>query len=226
MVGNQIDVQELSIAQSREATYRFLSSVLFKEVTAEFWAASAENPPVSSGVLGEYFASLKGADIEAVRSENAIKYAKLLLGASSNPVIPYESPYTSPEHIMKQKSWAQVKAIFAGNGFALDESLGLPEDHISFELEFMAHMCRREQDLLERLDAVGLAANRATQRCFLTDHLLAWTGAFCDDLAWKSQGGFYAGIAEVLNQFMAFEIEEFEIKDEEIKYPRFEENVE
>ena len=33
-----------------------------------------------------------------MRSENAVKYAKLLLNASSNPVIPYESPHTSPEH--------------------------------------------------------------------------------------------------------------------------------
>ena len=223
MVDKQIDAQELSVAQSREATYRFLSSVLFKEVTAEFWAAAAENPPVSEGVLGEYFESLRGADIEAVRSENAVKYAKLLLGASSNPVIPYESPYTSPEHIMRQESWSQVKTTFAVNGFVLDESLNVPEDHISFELEFMAHMCRREQQLIDSLDAVGLASNRAAQRAFLTDHLLAWAGAFCDDLAWKSRGGFYAGVAEVLNQLMAFEIEEFDIEDSEIKYPCFEE---
>lgn len=226
MTDQRIDAQDLSVAQSREATYRFLSSVLFKEMTADFWAAAAENPPIQEGVLGEYFASLKDADIEAVRSENAVKHAKLLLSASSNPVIPYESPYTSPEHIMRQESWSQVKATFATNGFKLDESLGLPEDHISFELEFMAHMCRREQDLIDAYDAIALAANRATQRAFLTDHLLAWVGAFCDELAWKSQGGFYAGIAEVLNQFMAFEIEEFEIEDEEIKYPRFEEDAE
>lgn len=226
MIDGQTNAQELSIAQSRESTYRFLSSVLFQEMTAEFWAAAAQNPPISEGVLGEYLTSLNGADIEAVRSENAVKYAKLLLNASSNPVIPYESPYTSPEHIMRQQSWGQVKAVFASNGFTLDESLNLPEDHISFELEFMALMCKREQELLDSCDAIGLASNRSVQRAFLTDHLLAWAGAFCDDLAWKSKGGFYAGIAETLNQFMAFEMEEFGISDEEIKYPKFEDDAE
>lgn len=222
MVDDPTNAQELSVARSRESTYRFLSSALITEMTAEFWAAVAQNPPVSEGVLGEYLASLKGADVEAVRSENAVKYAKLLLGASSNPAIPYESPHTSPEHIMRQESWSQVKAIFASSGFTLDESLRLPEDHISFELEFMAVMCKREQELIDSCDAVGLASNRAVQRSFLTDHLLTWVGAFCDDLAWKSRGGFYAGIAETLKQFMAFETEEFDIADEEIKYPKFE----
>lgn len=226
MVDDQMNAQEPSVAQSRESTYRFLSSALIREMTAEFWAAVAQNPPVTEGALGEYLASLKGADVEAVRSENAVKYAKLLLNASSNPVIPYESPHTSPEHIMRQRSWTQVKAVFASNGFALDECLNLPEDHISFELEFMALMCKREQELLDSCDATGLASNRAVQRAFLTDHLLTWVDAFCDDLTWKSRGGFYAGIAETLKQFMTFEMEEIDISNDEIKYPKLEDSAE
>lgn len=221
MSENQIDVQGLSVAQSREMTYRFLASVLFKEITVDFLEAAAENPPVNEGILGEYFASLKGADFESERSENAVKFAKLMLNASANPVIPFESPYTSCEHIMKQDSWVDVKSTFARNGFKLIDGIGLPEDHISFELEFMAHMCKREQDLLEACDATGLVANRAVQRTFLTDHLLVWGPSFCDDLAWKSQGGFYAGVAETLMQFLDFEMEDFDIKEDEIKYPDF-----
>lgn len=220
MTDNQINVEELTVAQSREMTYKFLASVLFKELTADFLAAAAENPPVTEGVLGEYFASLKDKDIAAERTENAVKYAKLLLNASANPVIPYESPYTCNERILKQGAWMDVKKTFAINGFKLADGVGLPEDHISFELEFMAHMCRREQELLEACDVAGLGANRAEQRVFLTDHLLVWAGSFCDDLAWKSQGGFYAGVAETLNSFMAFEIEDFDIKEDEIKYPK------
>ncbi len=65
-------------------------------MTAEFWAAVAQNPPSPKALWGNTSSPLKGADVEAVRSENAVKYAKLLLNASSNPVIPYESPHPVP----------------------------------------------------------------------------------------------------------------------------------
>ena len=47
MVDDQMNAQEPSVAQSRESTYRFLSSALIREMTAEFWAAVAQNPPVT-----------------------------------------------------------------------------------------------------------------------------------------------------------------------------------
>ncbi len=90
----------------------------------------------------------------------------------------------------------------------------------------MALMCKREQELLDSCDATGLTSNRAVQRAFLTDHLLTWVDAFCDDLTWKSRGGFYVGIAETLKQFMTFEMEEFDISNDEIKYPKLEDSAE
>ena len=60
MVDDQMNAQEPSVAQSRESTYRFLSSALIREMTAEFWAAVAQNPPVTEGALGNTSSPLKG----------------------------------------------------------------------------------------------------------------------------------------------------------------------
>lgn len=72
-------------AQSREraSTYRLFSALLAKEPSAEFLAQAANLAPTVQGELGKYFASL-------------------LLNMSPNPVIAYESVYTSEEGLLMQ----------------------------------------------------------------------------------------------------------------------------
>ena len=72
-------------AQPREraSTYRLFSALLAKEPSAEFLAQAANLAPTVQGELGKYFASL-------------------LLNMSPNPVIAYESVYTSEEGLLMQ----------------------------------------------------------------------------------------------------------------------------
>ena len=72
-------------AQPREraSIYRLFSALLAKEPSAEFLAQAANLAPTVQGELGKYFASL-------------------LLNMSPNPVIAYESVYTSEEGLLMQ----------------------------------------------------------------------------------------------------------------------------
>ena len=91
-------------AQPREraSIYRLFSALLAKEPSAEFLAQAANLAPAVQGELGEYFASLRGSDIEQARGDAASDFAALLLNMSPNPVIAYESVYTSEEGLLMQ----------------------------------------------------------------------------------------------------------------------------
>ena len=91
-------------AQPREraSIYRLFSALLAKEPSAEFLAQAANLAPTVQGELGEYFASLRGNDIEQARGDAASDFAALLLNMSPNPVIAYESVYTSEEGLLMQ----------------------------------------------------------------------------------------------------------------------------
>lgn len=86
-------------AEARELTYSFLSHLFLEEVSEDFLARLAEEPPSLEGELGRYAAGLAGVDLAAARTEAAAEFAALLLNMSADPVFPYESVYTfkSPE---------------------------------------------------------------------------------------------------------------------------------
>lgn len=208
------EAAEEQVSRQRELSYRFLSAMLLDELTAEFLQAAAACPPVTEGRLGNYFCSLPAGDaagIEQARIDAAAEFAALLLNMSAAPVAVYESVYTSPEHLMMQEARDQVLALYRAEGFRVDGWRHLPEDHLGFELEFMACLCARESQLAANLDAAGLGRCRLAQRTFLADHLLTWVFDFCKDLDSKARSPLYAGVAETLARFMEFEREEFGI---------------
>lgn len=96
------DSDQSSQPRERASIYRLFSALLAKEPSAEFLAQAANLAPTVQGELGEYFASLCGCDIERARGDAASDFAALLLNMSPNPVIAYESVYTSEEGLLMQ----------------------------------------------------------------------------------------------------------------------------
>ena len=213
--GTQMEMDtEYSPAFDREraATYRLFSGLLLNEVTEQFLKQVAICPPIREGLLGEYLVSLESTDLETERRELAADFAALLLNMSAQPVMVYESVYTSPLHMMMQEPRDQVIAEYASRGFSVTPELKLPEDHISFELEFMGLLCDQEANYQSECDAVSLASCRMAEERFLRDHLLKWAFEFCDDLEKKARTKFYKGLAESLKQFLLLEMDDFGIE--------------
>lgn len=198
-------------AEARELTYSFLSHLFLEEVTEEFLARLAEEPPQLEGELRRFAAGLPAADLAAVRTEAAAQFAALLLNMSANPVHPYESVYTSAENLLMQRSRDEVLAAYRQAGFERSGDLNVPEDHVAIELEFMARLCRKEADALRAGDEAAAQAARDLQRDFLRDHVLAWVPQLCDDLEKRAQPGLYRGLAETTSQFLSFERDELNV---------------
>lgn len=196
------DETALAAARRRQATYLVLSTLFSTEVTSEFLKRACENPPVTEGVLGAYFASLAPATIEDARTEAAADFAACLLGMSVNPVHPYESVYTSDLRLLMQEAYGDVRRFYSSQGFGVDEDIALPDDHVAFELEFMAHLCEREANALESCDAAVLGACIQAQQSFLKDHVLTWVPQLCVDLKRRARTGLYQGLAQATTLFL------------------------
>lgn len=191
--------------EAAEQTYGFLSQMLFRELNEEAiaqlagqqWPSDTGNETLDRGYaqLRRFF-NFASAD---VRGQLAVEYARIFLAAGvfsqdKMTAVPYESVFTSELHIMMQESRDDVVRRYAADGFVVNPELHEPEDHLSFELEYLAHMSRRALTSLAAGDDVELRANAARQVAFIDAHLLNWIGELRDVAATYAKTTFYTGM--------------------------------
>jgi ferredoxin len=87
-----------------------------------------------------------------------------------------------------------VRRTYADEGLA-PEGHSLP-DHVALELEFMAHLTRREAEAWERGDEEGALACLRQQEAFLGGHLGRWLPRFCQRVLAGGAHPFYASLAQ------------------------------
>ncbi len=191
--------------QASEQTYRFLSQMLFRELNEEAIAAlKAQDWPRETGnatldrgyALARRFFNFASSDI---RTQLAVEYARVFLaagvfGSGKLTAVPYESVFTSEEHLMMQASRDDVVRRFLADGFKVNPDLHEPEDHLSFELEYVSHMSGKAAEALEAGDFEVLAANVDRQLEFIDAHLLNWVGDLYETAREYAKTTFYTGM--------------------------------
>jgi len=185
----------------------FLSLVFLEEPTAEIVAQLAEGNPFGDWPVDSKSADLKKGldtlerfctswhetDLEALKQD----FTRLFLGLDKTLAPPYESVFLSDDHLMFEKQTLEVRSAYERYGLQVPMKNQIPDDHISFELQFMATLCDQlvnawrigEPRAIDMLFADGLA--------FLDEHLLLWLGRFSDRVQQFSQTEFYCGMALV-----------------------------
>lgn len=170
--------------EGRAAAYKFFSDMLLHEFTVEqigqlkaITADEGASPEVveATASVRRYLAHA-GSD---PRTDLACDYARVFLSAGVNDGItaePYESVFTSEEHLLMQDARDDALRIYRANGVDVDGSLRLPEDHLGLELEFLSIMAQRTADVLraESLDGEELVRLARVQAGFLKVHILNW----------------------------------------------------
>lgn len=197
----------IALARDRALAYQLLSSLYLAEASAEFLALLGQEPSLQDGKLGEYASGLPATSLEEARSDAASDYAALFLGMSAHPVAPYESVYTSPEHLLMQDARDEVLAAYRNEGICYSGADNLPEDHIGTEMEFMSKLCEKEAAALEEGDDAEAGRLRDVQRAFIRNHLAVWVPRFCDDVEARAHTLLYAGLAEFTRRLVATEAE-------------------
>jgi TorA maturation chaperone TorD len=194
------DVPDDDIDKITEETVALMASV----------AETTENEDVKegfsilSGIFSERDNSISKC-LSETRLERSIAYTSLfILGKESESV--YESVHRSPEKLLKQESWSDVKAFYLQNGFCRTDKMNIVEDHISIELQFMGLLSGKAADACEREDFKTCREILAVQLRFYEEHISKWIPGLCTNIAeHKDKVGFafYSAYAFLLKGFIA-----------------------
>ena len=204
-----VSQQELLDFFSNSAdTYRFISRMMFKELNDEAIAELAKaDYPTDTGndcldegyrLLRRYF-RFSGVDR---RSQLACEYARIFLAAGvytkeKRTAIPYESVFTSEEHIMMQEARDDVVKRYRADGFKVNPDLHEPEDHLSFEFEYLANLSDRALEEAKEKDQAALRNTVERQLDFIETHLLNWVPQLREVASSFAKLAFYLGMLYV-----------------------------
>lgn len=207
-------VSVLEILKEREATYSFLAQLFKHEVSVEqlehlipALAEEGVDPGVTSeghDTLRQFALQVQGSDLKKVVTDLRAEYVRMFYGSMTSGVFPYESVYTSPEHVMMQESHTQVRRLYQQENLERDPASKEPEDHIAFEFEFMVYLCDRAAEALDA-DLDVAQAYLQKQKAFLDEHLLVWVPDFCEDVIKFTQSDFFRGLAQITAEHLSME---------------------
>lgn len=191
MPENGITTEELAqLMRERAAVYQFLSSMLLKEFESEHIAqlSSFASMEVDDSEMRQAldvvkrYTTMAGAD---PRTDLAVDYARIFLSAGVYEGVtaePYESVFTSDEHLLMQDARDDVLGFYRKLGVAVNPHLHMPEDHLGIEFEFMALAAQKVAEMLSKEGICGDVVQAAElQQCFIHTHVLNWI----DDLIEK-----------------------------------------
>lgn len=151
----------------------------------------------------------QGSDVSewlnTTRLERSVAYTSLfILGNGSVSV--YESAHRSPERLLRQDPWSEVKAFYQEFGFCCAEDKNIMEDHIASELQFMGLLSGKAAEACETEEIDACEELLAGQLRFYEEHISQWVPMFCTTIAeckGKPEFAFYAAYALIIKGFIA-----------------------
>ena len=181
--------------RQQSAAYGFVARLLRTEVDDEAlgrlramrFPAASGNDHLDAGYRG--LCAYLNAGGERQHGDLAVDFLHTFIGVTQDReqvAFPYESVYTSPEHLLMQDARDEVLAAYRAAKVVLVDEACEPEDHLAFELEFMQLLGGSCANLLE------------ARRAFLEEHLLNWVPDFADDVQRVARTGFYRALADIV----------------------------
>lgn len=123
------------------------------------------------------------------------------------PGAPLASPWESvqmhgDEALVFQRETLDVRARYREFGLQVERLYHEPDDHIGYEIEFVAVLARAEADALAKGDAAEASRAAAAKAGFLEDHLVRWAAQWADSVLDHAKTDFYRGIAHLVKGFV------------------------
>lgn len=204
------------LLRQRALTYSLLSKLYLKEVDENLlellksidYSCFNDDTELDKGfkMLGESVSKTTPLTLLSLARD----YARSFFGAGlakNSGAYPYESVYTSKDHILMQDARDEVLGSYRQESVARRQEFSEPEDHIAFELEFMGLLCTKAEEALTNNDIAEAVKYMEKQKQFFKNHLNVWVPTFCDDLEKLAQEPFYKAAAIITKAFMGEEEE-------------------
>ena len=209
-------VAELTaVNAARAALYRTLAQLFFTELTQEqiehlaqqdFSGMSGDEPLIAEGFedMHRYLRKLNSG----TRQQLAADYAHTFLAAGnykSFAATPFESVFTSETGLLMQEARDEVYKMYCAEHIQPREELHTPEDHLSFEFEFVATLIERTNEALGQGDTAAALSHARCIQEFHGAHQLNWVDDLCDAVADVAQTRFYRGLGKVTRGWVHLE---------------------
>ena len=201
-------------SEARATFYRFLASVYFTELTVEqIETLATQEFPQDDSEIAQGYATIKEYlrhRDAGTRQELAVDYAHTFLSAGMYDTVmapPYESVFTSEQHLLMQEARDGAVAFYRAEGIDLPADNTTPEDHVSFEMQFMARLIDRAVEAIDEGDDAEFARLVGVQDRFLAEHLENWIPAFTQAIDEHARTDFYRGVASLTRGFLALDRE-------------------
>ncbi len=152
----------------------------------------------------------EGEDLDEIKEELNVDFARIFLGPGPSPAFPYESVYRSRSGLLMQGPFDEVRDSYRMAGINKNPELKEPEDHIAVELAFMAQLCNQSEMAVKNHEGKEALIQFEHQKEFLQNHLLSWAPSFCADIRRTAQTEFYQSLAVLLEAWILSEKEEID----------------
>jgi TorA maturation chaperone TorD len=142
-----------------------------------------------------------------VLGDLARHYAFLFLGVGSENVALCESAYRNDRGLLFQNAYFDILEKYKEVGLGKREDFSEPEDHLSLELAYMAHLSHRTISSIQTGKEEEMKKYYQYQKNFLKDHLLLWIPQFARSLSEISPSKFYEALTCLLEGYIKMDFE-------------------
>lgn len=130
-------------------------------------------------------------------------YMNLFIGPGKPSAPPWETAYLiEGECLVFQKETLEVRKWFRSFDLQIDKLYNEPDDHIAYELEFIATLSQKAAEALAQGNAAEAERLCQAQSEFLQQHLLTWAFDWCSLVIKNATTDFYRGIAFLVQGFL------------------------
>lgn len=138
-----------------------------------------------------------------LRRRIASEYAELFVGPRP-PIAPiFESVYIGSASRLFTEQTISVRRFYVRCGLMVAKEGRVPDDHLSYELELMSFLCRKEAEACLSEDLRSAIRVQTLQFDFLESHLGIWMAPFVERICKSTCGDFYAALARFVQMFVA-----------------------
>lgn len=207
--------QLIEVNAGRAAYYRMLAELFFRELTQQqvdhlagmdFAGMAGDNALIAEG-YEDMHRYLRHAN-SGTRQALACDYAHTFLAAGNYETFaatPFESVFTSELGLMMQEARDGVYKMYCEQHIQPQADLHVPEDHVSFEFEFLATVIERTNVALLASDFDRARDLAQTVSDFHAQHQLNWVDDLCDAVLDVAEARFYRGVSKVTRGFVHME---------------------
>ncbi len=214
------DTTIIEVLRGRADSYRLFSRLFLKPLTDEDIEILASMDLISraaelgsTGLLAQGFNDM-GRGLRkrhtGTRQQLATDFTMCFDGIESigeEVAVPYASVFLGEKALLNQEPRHKVYKIFIAEGIMLKSTVRLPEDHLSFELEFLAILSDRAVAALETEERSRAQRALELSREFISEHILTWIDLFSDRASKLLKTRFYNGVLQATRGYLELDLE-------------------